>query len=139
MRFMVIVKASEQSEAGQMPGEALLTAMGKFNEQLVKAGVLLAGEGLHPSSKGVRIGFSAGGRAVVDGPFPNPRDLVAGFWLLQLKSMDEAIEWLKRAPFDDGAEVEIRRVFDAEDFGAEFPPEARALEESLRAKVDGRE
>src|SRR3954471_12048676 len=129
MRVMVLVKANADSEAGVMPSEAMLTAMGKFNEELVKAGVMLAGEGLHPTSKAARVRFSGTQRTVIDGPFAETKELVAGFWLWQVKSMDEAIEWLKRAPFDDGAEVEIRPVFEAEDFGAEFTPELREQEE----------
>jgi hypothetical protein len=121
MRFMVIVKADKNSEAGVMPSKELLTEMGKFNEELVKAGVMLAGEGLHPSSKGARVKFSGGKRTVIDGPFAETKELIAGFWLWQVKSKEEAIEWLKRAPFDD-TEVEIRQVFEAEDFGAEFTP-----------------
>ena len=134
MRFMVIVKASKESEAGVMPSEQLLTDMGKFNEELVKAGVMLAGEGLHPSSKGARVKFSGGQRIVTDGPFTEAKELVAGFWLWHVKSKEEAIEWLKRAPFED-TEVEIRQVFEAEDFGAEFTPELREQEERLRAQV----
>jgi hypothetical protein len=135
MRFMVIVKASKESEAGVMPSEQLLTEMGKYNEQLVKAGVMLAGEGLHPSSKGKRVRFSGNQRTVIDGPFAETKELVAGFWLFQTKSMDEAIEWVKRAPFDGGVEIEIRQVFESEDFGAEFTPELRQQEEELRAKI----
>lgn len=135
MRFMVIVKASKESEAGQMPSEQLLTDMGKFNEELVKAGVMLAGEGLHPSSKGVRVKFSGDKRTVIDGPFAETKELIAGFWLWNVKSREEAIEWLKRAPFEDGDEVEIRQVFEAEDFGDEFTPELRAQEERLRAEI----
>jgi hypothetical protein len=135
MRFMVIVKASKDSEAGVMPSQQLLTEMGKYNEQLVKAGVMLAGEGLHPSSKGKRIRFSGNQRTVIDGPFAETKELVAGFWLLQAKSMDEAVEWVKRAPFDGGTELEIRQVFEAEDFGAEFTPELRRQEEDLRAQI----
>ena len=134
MRVMVLVKADKDSEAGVMPSEKLLTEMGKYNEQLVKAGVMLEGEGLHPSSKGVRVRFSGGKRAVIDGPFAEAKELVAGFWMWQVKSLDEAIEWLKRAPFD-GNEVEIRPVFEAEDFGAEFTPELREQEERLRAEA----
>jgi hypothetical protein len=132
---MVIVKASKESEAGQMPTEDLLTEMGKFNEQLVKAGVMLAGEGLHPTSKGKRVKFSGSNRTVIDGPFAETKELVAGYWLWQVKSMDEAVEWLKRAPFDGGTEVEIRPVFEADDFGKEFTPELRAREERLRAEI----
>ena len=135
MRFMIIVKASKDSEAGVMPDEKLLAAMGKFNEELVKAGVMLAGEGLHPSSKGARVRFSGAKRTVIDGPFAETKELIAGFWLWQVKSLAEAIEWLKRAPFDQ-TEVEIRRVFEAEDFGAEFTPELREQEERLRAQAE---
>jgi hypothetical protein len=134
MRFMILVKASKESEAGIMPSEQLLTEMGKFNEELAKAGVLLAGEGLHPSSKGTRIRFSGEKRIVTDGPFADTKDLIAGFWIWQVNSRDEAIEWLKRAPFED-AEVEIRQVFEAEDFGAELTPELREQEERLRKQV----
>jgi hypothetical protein len=132
---MVIVKADENSEAGVMPTEELLTEMGKFNEELVKAGVMLAGEGLQPSLKGARVKFSDGKTSVIDGPFAETKELVAGFWLWKCKSLDEAIEWLKRAPFGGGAEVEIRQVFEAEDFGAEFTPELREQEERLRAQI----
>jgi len=135
MRFMVIVKADKDSEAGVMPSEQLLTEMGRFNVELVKAGIMLAGEGLQPSSKGVRVKFSGHQRTVIDGPFTESKELVAGFWLWQVKSKDEAIEWLKRAPFDGGTEVELRQVFEAEDFGAEFTPELREQEERLRAQV----
>ena len=137
MRFMVIVKASPESEAGKMPSEKLLTEMGKFNEELVKAGVLLAGEGLHPSSKGVRIQFSGDKRTVVDGPFAETKELVAGFWLIQVKSKEEAIAWMKRCPnpMEGDSEIEIRQVFEAEDFGAEFTPELREQEERMRAQV----
>ena len=135
MRCMVIVKASPDSEAGVMPDESALAAMGRYNEELVKAGVMLAGEGLQPSSKGVRVKFSGRARTVTDGPFAEAKELVAGFWLWQVKSMQEAVEWLKRAPFDDDAEVEIRQVFEAEDFGAEFTPELREQEERLRAQI----
>jgi hypothetical protein len=135
MRFMVLVKADENSEAGVMPSAEILTEMGKFNEELVKAGVMLAGEGLHPSSKGVRIRFSGKERTVTDGPFAETKELLAGFWLLQVKSRDEVIEWMKRAPFDGGTEIEVRQVFEAEDFGDEFTPEARAAEERMRAQI----
>ncbi|TPG51094.1 YciI family protein [Rhodanobacter glycinis] len=135
MRFMVIVKANEDSEAGVMPSEQLLTEMSKFNEELVKAGIMLAGEGLQPSSKGVRVKFSGHQRTVIDGPFAETKELIAGFWLWQVKSQQEAIEWLKRAPFDGGTEIELRQVFEAEDFGAEFTPELREQEERLRAQV----
>ena len=134
MRFMIIVKANKDSEAGAMPSEEMLTAMGKYNEELVKAGVMLAAEGLHASSKGARIKFSGGNRIVTDGPFAETKELIAGYWLWQVNSKEEAIEWLQRAPFED-TEVEIRQVFEAEDFGAEFTPELRAQEERLRAEV----
>ena len=134
MRVMVLVKADKNSEAGALPDKKILTEMGKFNEELAKAGVMLAGEGLHPSSKAVRVRFAGGKRTVIDGPFTEAKELVAGFWLWQVKSMDEAIEWLKRAPFDQ-TEVEIRPVFEADDFGAEFTPELRAQEERIRAQV----
>ena len=135
MRFMVIVKADKNSEAGVMPSQEILATMGKFNEELVKAGVMLAGEGLHPSSRGARVKFSGKKRVVTDGPFTEAKELIAGFWLWQVRSRDEALEWLKRAPFDGGTEVELRQVFEAEDFGAEFTPELRAQEERLREKV----
>ena len=135
MRFMVIVKANKDSEAGVLPDEKILTAMGKYNEELAKARVMLAGEGLHPSSKGARVRFSGTTRTVIDGPFAETKELIAGYWLWQVKSRGEAIEWLKRAPFDGGTEVEIRQVFEAEDFGAEFTPELRKQEERIRAQV----
>jgi hypothetical protein len=125
---MVIVKADKDTEAGVMPGEKILTEMAKFNDELGKAGILLAGEGLHPSSRGARVKFSGPKRTVTDGPFAETKELIAGFWLWKVKSKQEAIEWLKRAPFDGGTEVEIRQVFEAEEFGEEFTPEARALE-----------
>ena len=137
MKFMVLVKATKDSEAGVMPSEKLLAAMGKFNEELVKAGVMLAGEGLHPSSKGARVRFSGAKRAMIDGPFAESKELIAGFWLWQVKSKEEAIEWLKRAPFDQ-TEVEIRQVFEAEDFGDEFTPELREREEKLRAQLEAK-
>lgn len=134
MRFMILVKASPDSEAGVMPSTDLLTAMGKFNEELVKAGVLLAGEGLHPSSKGARVRCEGPTkRTVIDGPFAETKELLAGFWLLQCKSMDEAVEWIKRSPFQEG-EIEIRQVFEATDFGDAMTPELRAQEEHLRAE-----
>jgi hypothetical protein len=139
MRFMVIVKATKNSEAGMMPSEKLLAEMGKFNEELVKAGVMLAGEGLHPSSKGARVKFSGGKRTVIDGPFAETKELIAGFWLWQVKSKDEAIEWVKRCPDPmpgEESEIEIRQVFEAEDFGAEFTPELREQEERVRAQAD---
>ena len=135
MKFLVIVKATPESEAGVMPTEQELTDMGKFNEELVKAGVMLAGEGLHPTSKGKRMRFSGSKRTVVDGPFTETKELIAGFWIWQLRSMDEAVEWLKRSPFKDG-EVELRPIFEAEDFGAELTPELRAQEERLRAQAE---
>ncbi|MCY0916111.1 YciI family protein [Massilia antarctica] len=137
MRFMIIVKASPESEAGKMPSEKLLTEMGKYNEELVKAGVMLAGEGLHPSSRGARVQFSGNKRTVVDGPFAETKELVAGFWLIQVKSKEEAIEWVKRCPnpMENDSEIEIRQVFEAEDFGAEFTPELREQEERLRAQL----
>jgi hypothetical protein len=134
MRFMVLVKADKDSEAGVLPDKKMLTEMGKFNEELVKAGVMLAGEGLQPSSKGARVRFSGGKRTVIDGPFAETKELVAGFWLWEVKSKEEAIEWLKRAPFEN-TEVEIRQVFEAEDFGEAFTPELREQEERLRAQV----
>src|SRR6266540_2506175 len=135
MRFMILIKANKDSEAGVIPRERLLTEMGKFNQELAKAGVMLAGEGLQPSSKGARIRFSGTKRTVIDGPFSETKELVAGFWLWQVKSKDEAIEWLKRAPFEEG-EVEIRQVFEADDFGPEFTPELREQEERLRTQMD---
>jgi hypothetical protein len=137
MRFMVIVKANKDSEAGVMPSEKLLTDMGKFNEELVKAGVMLAADGLHASSKGARVKFSGGKTTVIDGPFAETKELIAGYWMWQVKSKQEAIEWLKRAPFED-TEVEIRQVFEAEDFGAELTPELREQEARLRAQVEAR-
>jgi len=134
MRVMVIVKASKESEAGQMPSEKILTDMGKFNEQLSNAGVMLAGEGLHPTSKGKRVRFSGTNRTVIDGPFAETKELVAGYWVWRVKSIDEAVDWLKRAPFDGGTEVEIRPIFEAEDFGKEFTPELRAQEERIRSR-----
>ena len=134
MRFMVIVKADRNSEAGMMPSTELLTAMGKFNEEMAKAGVMLAGEGLHPSSKGARIKYSGKERTLTNGPFSGAGDLVSGFWLIQTKSLDEAIAWMKRAPFDGGAEIEIRQVFEAEDFGEALTPELCDQEQRLRAQ-----
>ena len=134
MRFMVIVKADKNSEAGVMPSKQLLTDMGKFNEELAAAGVMLAGEGLQPTSKGARVKFSGGKKTVIDGPFAETRELVAGFWLWKCKSLQEAIEWLKRAPFEE-TEVEIRQVFEAADFGDEFTPELQAQEERIRTQV----
>ena len=137
MRFMVMVKATEESEAGVLPDEKLLTEMGRYNEQLAKAGVMLAGEGLHPSSKGARVTFSGDKRTVLDGPFAETKELVAGFWLIDVKSKEEAIEWVKRCPnpLEGEAEIEIRQVFEASDFGAEFTPELREKEERLREQI----
>ena len=139
MKFMVMVRANKASEAGAMPDETLLADMGRFNEELVKAGVMLAGEGLHPSSKGARVRFSGAKRVVIDGPFAETKELIAGYWLWQVKSREEAIEWLKRAPFDGGTEVEIRQIFEMADFGAEFTPELREQEERLRAQIDAQQ
>jgi hypothetical protein len=140
MRFMVMVKADQVTEAGVLPSEELLTAMGKYNEELVKAGVLLAGEGLHPSSKGARVRFSGGKTTVIDGPFTETKELIAGFWLIQVRSKEEAIEWVKRVPHppDAESEIEIRQVFEADDFGEAFTPELREQEERLRAQVSER-
>ena len=137
MRFMLMVKADKDTEAGVLPSQELLAAMGQYNEELVKAGVLLAGEGLHPSSKGARVKFSGSKRTVIDGPFAETKELIAGFWLIQVKSKEEAIEWVKRCPnpLEGEAEIEIRQVFEAEDFGAELTPELREAEERLRAQV----
>jgi hypothetical protein len=138
MRVMVIIKANKESEAGEMPSEQFLAEMGKFNEELVKAGVMLAGEGLHPSSKAKRIRFAAGKTTVIDGPFAETKELIAGFWLWKVKSMDEAVDWLKRCPKpteDTEGEIEIRPVFEAHDFGPEFTPELRAQEERLREQI----
>jgi hypothetical protein len=138
MRVMVMVKATRSSEAGEMPSEALLKAMGDYNEQLVKAGIMLAGEGLHPSSRGKRVRFSGAKRSVTDGPFTETKELVAGFWLWQVKSIDEAVEWVKRCPnpMPEESDIEIRPLFEAEDFGEEFTPELRAQEERVRAEAD---
>ena len=140
MRFMVMVKATKDSEAGVMPTKELLTAMGKYNEELVKAGIMLAGDGLQPSSKGARVRFSGKNRTVVDGPFAETKELVAGFWIWQVKSRQEAIEWVKRCPnpMPGESEIEIRPIFEAEDFGAEFTPELREQEERLRAEIAAR-
>jgi len=140
MRCMVLVKASKDSEAAVMPSEKLLAAMGKYNEELVKAGVMLEGEGLHPTSKGARVKFSGDTRTVVRGPFAGPKDLVAGFWMFKVKSLDEAIEWVKRCPnpMEGESEIEIRPVFEAEDFGAEYTPELREAEARMRAEMDKR-
>ena len=141
MRFMVMVKATKDSEAGVLPSEELLTAMGKYNEELVKAGVMLAGEGLQPSSKGARVKFSGDKRTVTDGPFTETKELIAGFWLIQVKSKEEAIEWVKRAPnpMPGESEIEIRQVFETEDFGEELTPELREQEERLRAQLDAQQ
>ena len=136
MRVIVLIKANADSEAGIMPSEELLREMGKFNEELVKAGIMLEGEGLHPSSKAKRVKFSGGNRIVTDGPFAETRELIAGFWIWQVKSMDEAVEWVKRMPdCGGGGELEIRQIFEAEDFGAEFTPELREQEERIRAEA----
>ncbi len=137
MRFMIMVKSDETTEAGILPDEELLTEMSEYNEELVKAGVLLAAEGLHPSSKGARVRFSDSQRTVIDGPFAEAKELIAGFWLIQAKSLDEAIEWVKRVPFRD-AVIEIRQVFEVDDFGPALTPELREAEERLRAEVDAR-
>jgi hypothetical protein len=137
MRFMVIVRADKNTEAGVMPSEELLAAMGKYNEELVNAGILLAGEGLHPSSRGARVRFEGDKRTVVDGPFAETKELIAGFWLWQVSSLEEAIEWVKRCPnpLEGESEIEIRQVFEADDFGAEFTPELREQEERIRARA----
>lgn len=137
MRFMVMIKATRQSEAGEMPSEDLLTAMGRYNEELVRNRVMVAGEGLHPSSRGVRVRFSGKDRTVIDGPFAETKELIAGFWILEVPSLDECIEWVRRAPnpFDGESEIEIRPVFEPEDFGAEFTPELREQEERLREEI----
>ena len=137
MRFMIIVKADKNTEAGVMPSQELLAAMGKYNEELVKAGVMQAGEGLHPTSKGARVKFSGDKRTVVEGPFPESKDLIAGFWIFQVKSKEEAVEWVKRCPNPTGeeSEIEIRQIFEAEDFGAELTPELREQEERQRAEL----
>ena len=138
MRVMVIVKASKESEGGVMPDTKMLTQMGKYNEQLAGAGIMLAGEGLHPTSKGKRVRFSGKDRTVIDGPFAETKELIAGYWLWKVKSMDEAIEWLKKAPFDGGTEIEVRPIFENEDFGAEFTPELRRQEDAIREKIEGK-
>jgi hypothetical protein len=135
MRVMVIVKASAESEAGAMPSEEILRDMGTYNEELVKAGIMLAGKGLHPTSRGRRVRFAGRDRDVTDGPFSETRELIAGYWIWRVASMDEAVEWVKRAPFEDGDEVEIRQIFEAEDFGAEFTPELREQEERQREQI----
>jgi hypothetical protein len=139
MRVMVFVKASKESEAGQMPTTELLAEMGRYNEELVKGGIMQAGEGLHPSARGKRVRFSGSQRTVIDGPFAETKELIAGFWIWKVKSIDEAVEWLKKAPFDGGTEIEIRPIFEAEDFGAALTPELRANEERLRAEAAARE
>jgi hypothetical protein len=141
MRCMIIVKASPATEAGEMPSEQLLAEMGKYNEELVKAGIMLAGEGLHPSARGARVRFSGSQRSVIDGPFAETKELIAGFWLWQVRSLEEAVEWVKRCPNPTGAEseIEIRPVFEADDFGAEFTPELREQEERLRAEIASRQ
>lgn len=141
MRFMLIVKATEDSEAGVMPSEELLAEMGRYNEELADAGILLAGEGLHPSSKGVRVKFSGDERTVIDGPFAETKELIAGFWLIEVDSLEDAIEWVKRCPnpHGDGGVIEIRQVFEADDFGDEFTPELREREERLRERIAERE
>src|SRR5690349_15108881 len=136
MRVMVIVKATKESEAGQLPSEEDFARMGKYNEELVKAGVMLAGDGLQPTSKGKRVRFSGRQRTVIDGPFAETKELVAGFWLWQVRSMDDALEWLKRAPFDEGTEIEVRPLYETEDFGKEFTPELREREERIRAEIE---
>jgi hypothetical protein len=133
---MVLVKASEESEAGEMPSEEMLAEMGKFNEELVRAGVMLAGEGLHPTSRGARIRFSGEERTVIDGPFAETKELLAGYWLIQARDRDEAIEWMKRAPFDGGTEIEVRQVFEEDDFGEEFTPELREQEQRIRTQAE---
>jgi hypothetical protein len=138
MRVMVMVPGDENSEAGVMPDEKLLSEMGNFNEELVKAGVMLAGEGLHPTSKAVRVRFDGDERTVIDGPFTESKELIAGYWLGQVRDMDEAIEWIKRAPFGGGTQIEIRPVFEAEDFGDEFTPELREQEQRLRDQIEER-
>jgi hypothetical protein len=139
MRVMVIVKASKESEAGVLPSTEILAKMGKYNEELVKAGVMLAGDGLQPTSKGKRIRFSGDKRTVIDGPFTESKELIAGYWMWQVRSMDEAVEWLKRAPFDGGTEVEIRPVYEAADFGENFTPELRERDQQLREQIAGKE
>ena len=138
MRVMVIVKASKESEAGIMPDTKILADMGKYNEQLANAGIMLAGEGLQPTSKGKRVRFSGGQRTVIDGPFAETKELIAGYWLWKVKSMDEAVEWLKKAPFDGGTEIELRQIFENEDFGAEFTPELRRQDEAIREKISAK-
>ena len=141
MRVMAIVKANEDSEAGRMPSEEMLAAMGKFNEELVEAGIMVGGEGLHPSSKGARVSFGGGERRVIDGPFAETKELIAGFWLLEVDSLEEAVDWIKRCPdpHDEGGEIEIRQIFETEDFGEEMTPELREQEERLRAQTEERQ
>jgi hypothetical protein len=136
MRYMVIVKANDESEAGALPGTEIIDSMQRYNEELVKAGVMLAGEGLHPSSKGFRIRFSGSERTVTDGPFVETKELIAGFWLIQARSKEEAIEWVKRAPFDGGMEIEVRQVFETDEFGPEMTPELKEREERLRTELE---
>ena len=138
MRVMVIVKANKESETGVMPDTKMLTEMGKYNEQLARAGIMLAGEGLHPTSKGKRVRFSGSERTVIDGPFAETKELIAGFWLWKVTSMDEAVEWLKKAPFDGGTELEIRPIFENDDFGAEFTPELRRQEDAIREQISAK-
>jgi hypothetical protein len=139
MRFMVIVKANEESEAGVMPSTEMLADMGKYNEELVKAGVMLAGDGLHPSSKGKRVKFDGDKRTVTDGPFPETKELIAGFWIWKCDSVEEAIDWLKRAPFDGGTEIELRPIFEMEDFGAEYTPELRERDKRLQEQIESQQ
>ena len=138
MRFMVMIRADQNTEAGVMPSEQLLADMGRFNEELVKAGVMLAGEGLQPSAKGARVTFSGKQRRVVDGPFAETKELIAGFWIWQVRSIEEAVEWLKRAPFDGGTEIELRPIFESEDFGKELTPELRAQEDRIREQLSAK-
>ena len=138
MRVMVIVKANKDSEAGVMPDTTMLTEMGRYNEQLADAGIMLDGAGLHPTSNGKRIRFSGKDRTVIDGPFAETKELIAGYWLWKVKSMDEAVEWLKKAPFDGGTEIELRQIFENADFGAEFTPELRRQEDAIREKIEGK-
>ena len=138
MRVMVIVKANKESEAGTMPDTKMLADMGKYNEQLANAGIMLAGEGLQPTSQGKRVRFSGNQRTVIDGPFAETKELIAGYWLWKVKSMDEAVEWLKKAPFDGGTEIEVRQIFENEDFGAEFTPELRRQDEAIREKISAK-
>ncbi len=138
MRVMVIVKANKESEAGVMPDQKMLAEMGKYNEKLANAGIMLAGEGLHPTSKAKRVKFSGTQRTVIDGPFTETKELIAGYWVWKVKSIDEAVEWLKKAPFDGGTELEIRPIFESDDFGAEFTPELRAQEDAIREQISSR-